>query len=284
MKLSQEEIDQFIRLYKSLLIYAKQKNKGFNKLSKEKRMYKDEWLNLRDILANNMTIIDEYINENPYNLKSEELNIIKQWKNGIYSNFFIIEYENEYTVMYDNQSGKSYAVMSLNDPISEFIEYIPSYVRTFLLPFKGKIVYDGLINTDNVIFVGSTLKSIMSMYKKSIAKYGLIKSFDEKINEHSDEELLKFYLKTKSNLDNYYDEIEDIIVKNPSLEYIFHKEIGRINSRKIKSKLKDNGVKGFFAILTDTVVASASNKSDLNKRIEEVVPNEKRNWIHIFNI
>ncbi|MCC7572379.1 MAG: hypothetical protein KO464_03215 [Candidatus Methanofastidiosum sp.] len=284
MELSQKEIDQFLKLYQGLLIYVEKKKRESKKDSSRKVIMKKEWVELRDIVLDNRGIIDEYIDDNPYNFKNEELKIVRQWKNGICSNFFIIKFEKEYTHMYDNESGKSYGVLSLNDPICEFIEYTPSYVRTFLLPFKGKIVYDGLLNTDNVFFYGSTSKSIMSMYKKSIAKYGLITSFDQEMKESSDEELLKFYLKTKDNVGMFYEEIEDIMAKNPSLEYIFQKEIGRINSRKIKSSLKSNGAKGYFAVLIDTVVSSASNKSDLNKRIEEVIPNEKRDWIYVFNI
>lgn len=284
MDLSQKEIDEFLNLYQGLLLYARNKKRASNKVSSDNLIPKKDWSKLRDIVVDNRSIIDEYIQDNPYNLKDRELSIVRQWKNGICSNFFITKFEKEYTHMYDNESGKSYGVLSLNDPIYKFINYTPSYVRTFLLPFKGRVVYDGLLNTNNVFFSGSTSKSIMSMYKKSIAKYGLITSFDQKINETSDEDLLKFYLKTKDSAEMFYDEIEDIIVKNPSLEYIFHKEIGRIHSRKIKSKLKSNGVKGSFAVLTETIVASASNKADLKKRIEEVVPNEKRDWIYVFNI
>ncbi|MEN6379846.1 MAG: hypothetical protein ABFD15_09755 [Methanofastidiosum sp.] len=284
MYLSQKEIDEFLNLYQGLLLYARTKKRASNKLSQDNIIPRKEWDKLRDIVVDNRSIIDEYINDNPYNLKDEELRIIRQWKNGICSNFFITKFEKEYTHMYDNESGKSYGILSLNDPICQFIKYTPSYVRTFLLPFKGRIVYDGLLNTNNVIFTGSTSKSIMSMYKKSIAKYGLITSFDQKINETSDEDLLKFYLKTKGSIEMFYDEIEDIIVKNPSLEYIFQKEVGRIHSRKIKSKLKSNGVKGSFAVLTDTIVASASNKNDLEDRISEVVPEERRSWIYVFKI
>ena len=284
MYLSQKEIDEFLNLYQGLLLYARNKKRAPNNLSPDTLIPKKEWNKLRDIVVDNRSIIDEYINDNPYNLKDGELRIIRQWKNGICSNFFVTKFEKEYTHLYDNESGKSYGILSLNDPICQFIKYTPSYVRTFLLPFKGRIVYDGLLNTNNVFFSGSTSKSIMSMYKKSIAKYGLITSFDQEINETSDEDLLKFYIKTKDSIEMFYDEIEDIIVKNPSLEYIFQKEIGRIHSRKIKSKLKSNGVKGFFAVLTDTIVASASNKKDLEDRLSEVVPEEKRSWIYIFNI
>ena len=49
----------------------------------------------------------------------------------------------------------AYGVVALFDPFEAVIgPYLPRMIKTTLLPFKGRIVYDGLVTGYNVTFGG----------------------------------------------------------------------------------------------------------------------------------
>ena len=48
--------------------------------------------------------------------------------------------------------------------------------------------------------------------------------------------------------------------------------------------LKEFGIKGHFAVMFHSVIASGPTKKELKNNIAKIVPQEKRTWIHTFNL
>jgi len=84
--------------------------------------------------------------------------------------------------------------------------------------------------------------------------------------------------------DRYCNEIEKLRRKSPELEAVYYQEEAGIASRTIKKSLKLNGIKGHFAVLVDSIVASALTEKELDEKIKELVPKDKQNWIYRFKI
>jgi hypothetical protein len=130
-------------------------------------------------------------------------------------------------------------------------------VETVLLTFKGKIVYDGLINSNRVFFGKGIARSIVATCERTVMKHGLFESLPYQGSVGvSNEEKLAFYLSTKERREENWEEIEQLLEDEKMLP-IFLREMGKANSKAIRKRLKGVGVKkGWFAI-ANNVVASA---------------------------
>ena len=287
MKLTEKEINQFYNLYKALLLYVNKKNSILSKIVSEGFLF-EKAEKVRNYLVKNISIIDQYVAENPDHLNKEELKIISSFKYGLCGDFFILKHDKVCTYLYDPENKKSYGIDPLDEDLENFVfdELSgPVLVNMFLLPFKKRIIFDGILLFPKIFFGKNYERELKAKYEEAILKHGLITSFDySESREVNEEELLRFYLKNDTNREIFFDNVMEIIEKNPSLEYILFSDTSKRHSRKIKSSLKKNEAKGYFAVLFDSVVASASNKNDLEYRIAEVLPKNKRDWIYVFKI
>ncbi|MEA3335961.1 MAG: DUF6605 domain-containing protein, partial [Chloroflexota bacterium] len=78
---------------------------------------------------------DAYLEENPQELSQEEREIVRSWKKFVRGDFYI------------KRLLKKYAVLALHDSFEDMLAFtrLPCYAKAVLLPFKNKIVYDGIL-------------------------------------------------------------------------------------------------------------------------------------------
>lgn len=183
MKLSKEDANLFYRLMWALMFYTNQKYPVIKELKEP--MFKNrppaEIIGLNEKLFSHPELIDSFADENPFSFTQEELEIIKSWKNFIKSNFLIMAYLKAYTVFLTiTREQKVYGVLGLHDKIQDVIPpFVPQYVETILLPFRGKIIYCGFIHTHNVRIGENLRRGIQEEYQKARRKFGIITSLDE---------------------------------------------------------------------------------------------------------
>jgi hypothetical protein len=143
----------------------------------------DAKFEVRNALYSNISIIDSYVKENPLKLSTDELEIIKGWKHFVQGNFHIERYLKRCAIFIEN--NEVYGVLGLHQSFDEIIHRsrLPLYVQTVLLPFKGKIIYDGLFQAHNVFF-GSGIKSdLKESYMRAKQNNRIIESFDPATND-----------------------------------------------------------------------------------------------------
>jgi hypothetical protein len=140
-----------------------------------------EIISLYKMLLSHIELIDSFVDENSFSFTQEELEIIKSWKNFIKSNFLIMAYMRDYTVfMTVSREQKVYGVLGLYDKIRDVIPpFIPQYVDTILLPFRGKIVYCGYIYSYNIRIDENLRRDIQEEYQKARKKFDVITSLDK---------------------------------------------------------------------------------------------------------
>ncbi len=126
-----------------------------------------EKTNVREALYNNIDIIDSFIKENPENLPKADLLIVSSWKKYVEGKFYIERFVKKHTVFI--QDDKVYAVLGLQQPIHDLVHQsnCPLYVHTVLLPFEGKIIYDGLLWHHNISFGGGVKKQLKETYMRA---------------------------------------------------------------------------------------------------------------------
>ena len=167
MKLSEQEAKQFFDLMWALQCFANQKLKiipDIKNVDEYAECGSENKVQVRNALYENKKFIDLFVKENPQNFSEEELSIIRQWKNFIVGEFHIERILKKYAVFI--REDQVYAVMGLYQGFNELIHpsHLPLYVKTVLLPFKGKIVYDGLFQHYNISFGGGIKRQLKESY------------------------------------------------------------------------------------------------------------------------
>ena len=146
--LSKKDAKLFYKIYFGLLEFTNKKYK----INSYIKIYNHNGINpfeIKDIVdkywENKDVITLEFCLANPYKFSKEELNITSEFKKGIRSMFIISRYELEYTAFMEKD--KIYMVKGLNDNIDNIISHnkLPHVAITSIIPFKGILVYDGML-------------------------------------------------------------------------------------------------------------------------------------------
>lgn len=124
-----------------------------------------ERVKVRDALYEHIDLIDRFVDENPYGFSEDELAIVVGWKNFVPGAFHVERYLKKYTVFIQD-GGVVFGVLGLVEGIDEVIpkNRLPILVDAVLLPFKGCIVYDGLLRPYNVFFGGNIKRRLKETY------------------------------------------------------------------------------------------------------------------------
>lgn len=184
MKLAKEEADLFFKLMWALQFYVKQELRICPEISDVAR-YKDD-CNLEDksvirqAVYDNSHLIDKFVAENPSGFTTEELAIVSQWKSFVQGDFYIERFLKKHTIFVSYQTEAVYGVQGLYDALDVFYypAQLPALVKAVLLPFKGKIVYDGLLHGYNMSFGRGISTNIKDAYLKAKQNNRIIESFD----------------------------------------------------------------------------------------------------------
>lgn len=170
--------DHYYKLYFALLDYINKKYKIHPEI---KKIYKQDGLGvnkLKDIdkyLWENKKIIDDFIKDNDYNFNGEELLEIKEFKNAISSNYFVIVgFEREYTKILSDD-GKLYMVKGIRADFDKIVasNELPKIISTTLLMFNGNIVFKSFFENIDIVFGNDVKKDILDKMKCAIVHYHL---------------------------------------------------------------------------------------------------------------
>lgn len=162
---------------------------------------------------------------------------------------------------------------------------MPLYVETILFPFKGRIIYCGLMSTYNIRIGNNMRRGIQGEYQKAKSRFGIITSLDKPVVEkkESDEELLRYYLKSANRRVEHESEILEILEKNPALENVYSYEIGRSYAKEAGKRLSLIGATtAWFAVFEDVVIASGKSEEEARERAYTIIPQDKKAGVHIF--
>ena len=181
MQLAPDERELFTRLYNSLLKFVDEKLEIVPPEGKEKPDY-ETLIAVRDALFENRQLIDAFVKENPCNFSPEELEIVSNWKYARNGLFYILRNLKQHTTFvgstkkYEPSEGV-FAVLPLNEPFEKIIKPpLPVLVRTALLPFHGRIVFDGIMSFYEVDFGPKVRQSLDGCYKYAKEHFGIITS------------------------------------------------------------------------------------------------------------
>lgn len=288
MRLEEKEYYEYLAVHPKLLYYAGIKNKILPTSTTLKdfiNMDAQEKYPTRESLYENIGLIDQYLEEKSGELSTSQVEMIQQFKYFQKGTFYIMKMTEKETLFMDDDFV--YSVLALNDPFIYFFQNwsIPIMVEAVLLPYNGKIIYDGMIS-NYPIHIGRTMASgLKNEFNLKKGKHGIIKKLPIGIKKEEApnlKEMLSIMMKTKASRDFNYYEIEELLDNHPELLPHYYKEWGKINSRKKKKELRELGIKKqHFAIYNDTVIATGKSLKEVQEIVKEMLQ-EKNSLESIF--
>jgi len=186
MQVSHDDGKLFYDLYAALLSFVNGKLKVIPEQFSDSRGYTAmppaKRLAVRDAFYKHRDLLDQFVQENPAELSADELTIVTSWKHAVVGQFFIFRYLSKHAIFLssDGSPKKAYGVLALADPFEELVgPYLPRLINAVLLPFKDKIIYDGLLSGHNVTFGGGVKRRLNEEYKEAKEVFGIITSLPE---------------------------------------------------------------------------------------------------------
>lgn len=181
MKLSKQDADLYFDLMWSLQFFVNRKLRllpDVPTISTYRDLPQEEKVKVREALYKKPGLIDEYVQENPNQFSKENLAIVRKWKNFVMGTFYIERYLKKYTVFIGEDTV--YGVLGLYDGIEDIIHksYLPMYTQAVLLPFKGQIIYDGLLQSYSVFFGGNITADLKETYLRAKQRGEIVTGFD----------------------------------------------------------------------------------------------------------
>jgi hypothetical protein len=182
MLLEPQDVELFFKLHRSLMFFVNQRLKvvpedlaspdAFAALSPQVR------LKVRDALNAHVDLIETFVDENPAHLTSDELDIVGSWRHLVHGKFYVFRELKKFTVFLSTTSPAiAYGVLALSQPFEDLIgPYLPVLTQTVLLPFKGMIVYDGLMSSYNISFGPGIRRNLNQDFKEAKARHGIVTS------------------------------------------------------------------------------------------------------------
>ena len=137
-------------------------------------------LRIREKLWENRSLIDSYVKTNPHQLSNSELKTVSGWKNSVEDTFMILRHLKSGSIFIPSyREDAAYIVCGIYSAWEEMLRGapLPQAVTTVLIPFEGRIIYDGLMSSYNVRFGGNIKRSLNEHYRKLKAGGQIYKSF-----------------------------------------------------------------------------------------------------------
>ncbi len=182
MLLEPQDVELFFRLHRALMFFVNQRLKVIpNKVASSEEfaaLSPDVQLKVRDALNANLDLIESFVDENPANLSDDELDIVRSWRHLVTGRFYVFRELKKHSVfLTPTDPAIAYGVLALSQPFEDLIgPYLPVLTQTVLLPFKGVIVYDGLMTSYRITFGPGIRRSLNESFKDAKARHGIVTS------------------------------------------------------------------------------------------------------------
>ncbi len=180
MQLPLEDADRFFRLHRSLMFFVNQKLKVIDEEVATPEKYSglppETRFRVHQALVDHRELIDTFADENPFHFDEADLGIVRSWKHHVSGTFYAFRQLRPYMVFLSTtEPVVAYGVVALFDPFVAVIgPYLPRMIKTTLLPFKGRIVYDGLVSAYNITFGAGIRRRLDEEYKEAKEGSGIV--------------------------------------------------------------------------------------------------------------
>ena len=186
MLLSREEAELVYKLHRAVMEFTNEQLFGngapgsapaYSAGSHEKRH------EITRAFLGRLDLIDAFIAANPGKFSPDELEIVSSWRHLVAGRFIALRQLKKHMILLAcDGSGAVYGVTGLAAPIAQVIPRgLPVMIEIVLLPFRGKIVYDGVIGAFNVIFGPGSRRGFEDQYRTAKANHAVVTSLPKDV-------------------------------------------------------------------------------------------------------
>lgn len=181
MLLAPEDAKRFFKLHRALMWFVNQKLGILPDVANPDEFSSlplEDILKVRDAFLDEMDFIESFVNENPADLNEEEIEIVLSWHHSISGRFYLFRQLKNYMVFLSTDDPPTaYGVVAMTETFEEMLgPSLPRLVETVLMPFKGQIVYDGLLRSYNIFFGGGIKRNLNNDYREAKERLGIVTS------------------------------------------------------------------------------------------------------------
>lgn len=128
-------------------------------------------------LENQEELLSEYIGDGT-EIPNEQLAILRGFRKNEHGQFILLKCLKDHAILKSVDNGKFYAVKALSDSFEDLIPDFPVIFKLNILPFKGKIIYDGFIEGGNIKIGTHIQKSLNEEYVRARKNNEIVFSLD----------------------------------------------------------------------------------------------------------
>jgi hypothetical protein len=182
MQLSLEDVKEFFHLHGSLMFFVNERLKVIDEKVATPEAYMrlpgEIRIKVHKALLEHRDLIDAFADENPSHFDEDELEIVRSWKDLVSGKFLAFrQLQKSMVFLSSSEPVVAYGVVALFEPFEALLgPDLPRMVETTLLPFKGRIVYDGVMSAYNLTFGPGIRRRLNASYKKAKERSGIITS------------------------------------------------------------------------------------------------------------
>jgi len=182
MQLPLDDVDLFFRLHRGLMFFVNRKLRVLDQKVATPEAYSglppEARVEVHKALLDHTDLIDAFADENPFNFDEAGLEVVRSWKHLVTGTFYAFRQLRDHMIFLSStEPVVAYGVVALFDPFEAVVgPYLPRMIKTTLLPFKGRIVYDGLVTAYNVTFGGGIKRRLNEDYKDAKERSGIVTS------------------------------------------------------------------------------------------------------------
>jgi hypothetical protein len=135
-------------------------------------------IKIRDAMWANDAVREHFIADNPAHLSVDDLALVSSWQHRVAGPFVLLRSLAKYTIFLSQSTPvHAYGVLGLVSPIEETLPLpLPLYVEAVLLPFEGRIIYDGLLTSYPVVLGSGIRRDLQELYRNLQEREGVITS------------------------------------------------------------------------------------------------------------
>ncbi len=185
MKLSPEDVALFFKLMWPLQLYVnRQRNilPGVDTIEAYVKRSQDDKFQVRNNLYEHIDLLDGFVAQNPAHLSADELAIVQSWKRFVAGDFYIERFLKSGAILITaSDPPRVYTVLGLTQSLEEILAYAyrpPIMVKAVLLPFKGRIIHDGLLHAYSIFFGSGIRGDLREIYMTAKQKGNIIETLD----------------------------------------------------------------------------------------------------------
>jgi hypothetical protein len=182
MLVPREEAELFFALYASVIGFAAGRSgdiEGVKDAATFRSAPNEVKAQARDHFLEHAECLPDYMERNPDRFGEHELSYFAHWSHLVQGNFIVERDLKKYTVfLTTDDRPKAYGVLGLTDEIVDLVAYpLPMLVKAVLLPWKDRIIWDGLFSHHSIVLGPGIRKSIRESYRRA-KQSGIITSLD----------------------------------------------------------------------------------------------------------